>query len=252
MNNAELYFSVVVFLFMLGSLLGWGLEVLFRRFFSAKKWINPGFLSGPYLPIYGLGTVALFFICNVDYASLFGASSKLLNAVITCVVIGLALTLIEFIAGLIFIRAMKIRLWDYTDRWGNIKGIICPLFSLLWTIAGAAYYFLVHPVLIDAVAWFMDNYFTIFFVGIFYGIMLWDLCKSLGVMARFKTAAQKYKTVVNVEKFRLHLKQKLTDAKLKPHFFLPLKSKKPLDDDIAEFVEENEEGKKMEGKNQND
>lgn len=242
MNKAELYFSIMVFLFMIGSLIGWGLEVVFRRIFSAKKWINPGFLAGPYLPIYGVGTVVLYFICSIDYASLFGIQSKVLCALITFVTIGLVLTLIELIAGLIFVRGMKIRLWDYTDRWGNFKGIICPLFSLLWTLAGAAYYFLVHPFLIDAVTWFMDNYFTIFFVGIFYGIMLWDLCKSLGVMGRIKASAQKYRTVINVEKLKLHLKAKLADAKLKPHFFVPFVGKKQIDDELDEFAESDVHG----------
>ena len=29
----------------------------FRRFFSIRKWINPGFLNGPYLPMYGFGAL---------------------------------------------------------------------------------------------------------------------------------------------------------------------------------------------------
>ena len=41
---------VMAFLFFVGSVLGWCTEVLFRRVFTAKKWINPGFLTGPYLP----------------------------------------------------------------------------------------------------------------------------------------------------------------------------------------------------------
>ena len=49
------YFMILGFLFFIGSLTGWGLEVFYRRFFSAanpeRKWINPGFLTGPYLPL---------------------------------------------------------------------------------------------------------------------------------------------------------------------------------------------------------
>ena len=48
------------FLFFVGSCLGWCVEVLFRRFFSAKKWINPGFLTGPYLPLYGFGLTFMY------------------------------------------------------------------------------------------------------------------------------------------------------------------------------------------------
>lgn len=57
------------------------------------------------------------------------------------VLMALAITLVEYIAGLIFIRGMKIKLWDYSERWGNIQGIICPLFSFFWAILSAIYYF---------------------------------------------------------------------------------------------------------------
>ena len=44
---------IFAFLFFIGSCLGWCMEVFFRRFFSRanpeRKWINPGFLAGPYL-----------------------------------------------------------------------------------------------------------------------------------------------------------------------------------------------------------
>ena len=127
--EATKVFSILAFLFMLGSLLGWVLELLFRRFFSAKKWINPGFLTGPYLPIYGFGVSLLFLICSVDYRALFSFDfwgSQAVYDIFVILLIGIAMTLIELIAGLIFIRGMKIRLWDYSDRWGNFKGIICP------------------------------------------------------------------------------------------------------------------------------
>ena len=50
------------FLFFVGSVSGWVAELLFRRFFSSanpeRKWINPGFCIGPYLPLYGALDVA--------------------------------------------------------------------------------------------------------------------------------------------------------------------------------------------------
>ena len=52
------------FLFFMGSVAGWVLELFFRRFFSSanpeRKWINPGFCTGPYVPLYGLGLCALY------------------------------------------------------------------------------------------------------------------------------------------------------------------------------------------------
>ena len=66
MTRFEIAFLVITFLFMVGSMYGWGIELLFRRFISKKnpsrKWINPGFLVGPCLPVYGFGLVFLFVI----------------------------------------------------------------------------------------------------------------------------------------------------------------------------------------------
>ncbi|MDE7431059.1 MAG: putative ABC transporter permease, partial [Lachnospiraceae bacterium] len=62
-------FLELAFLFFMGSLSGWGLEVIFRRFFSdanpERKWINPGFLAGPYLPLYGFSLCALFLLAHI-------------------------------------------------------------------------------------------------------------------------------------------------------------------------------------------
>ena len=52
-------------LFAVGSFLGWGLEVLFRGCVS-KKWINPGFLTGPYLPIYGFSLCVLYLLTMLE------------------------------------------------------------------------------------------------------------------------------------------------------------------------------------------
>ena len=43
------FFLTLTFLFAVGALCGWVIELFFRRL-NSKKWINPGFLHGPYLP----------------------------------------------------------------------------------------------------------------------------------------------------------------------------------------------------------
>ena len=47
-----------IFIFYIGSTCGWILELFFRRIVHGK-WVNPGFLIGPYLPIYGFGLCGL-------------------------------------------------------------------------------------------------------------------------------------------------------------------------------------------------
>lgn len=52
-------FLTLAYLFFIGSVLGWVLELFYRRFISGanpeRKWINPGFCVGPYVPLYGFG-----------------------------------------------------------------------------------------------------------------------------------------------------------------------------------------------------
>ena len=63
---------VLAFLFAIGSLLGWCLEVVYRRFSpnnKSRRWINPGFLIGPYLPLYGFGLTALYLLACLLYTS---------------------------------------------------------------------------------------------------------------------------------------------------------------------------------------
>ena len=110
-------FLVACFLFFVGSVLGWCLEVLFRRICTAKRWINPGFLTGPYLPLYGFGVVGLFGISLIPIET----GMPWLDAILIILIMGVAMTLIEYIAGLIFIKGMKIKLWDYSDRWGMCR-----------------------------------------------------------------------------------------------------------------------------------
>ena len=54
--------------------------------------------------------------------------------------------LIEYFAGLIFIKGMHVKLWDYSDEKFNIQGIICPKFTFFWYLLSAIYYFLIHPI----------------------------------------------------------------------------------------------------------
>ena len=176
------YLVIVATLFVLGSLFGYGLEVLYRRFVAQKKWMNPGFLVGPYLPIYGTGVVVLFAISNVSFST----GTEALDVAIRILAIGVMMTLIEFIAGLVFIRGLKIKLWDYSNCKGNIMGVICPLYSLIWLVVGSLYYFFLNPLLIGAIDFISENLIYSFFVGAVIGMMIVDFAYSLHLGLRLK------------------------------------------------------------------
>lgn len=83
--------------------------------------------------------------------------NAVLNKVVLFSVMAVSMTLIELIAGLWCLKITKVRLWDYSNEWGNYEGVICPKFSLFWAILGAAYYFLIHPHILFALNWLSQN-----------------------------------------------------------------------------------------------
>ena len=197
------YLVIISTLFVIGSLLGWVIELFFRRFVSQKKWVNPGFLMGPYLPIYGFGVVILYAVSNIS----FGIESQVWDTVLRIVIIGVGMTLIEFIAGLIFIKGFKIKLWDYSNRKGNIMGIICPVFSLAWLAVGSLYYFLLNPVLVMGISWISENLVYAFFVGGVIGAMIVDLSYSIHLATKVKEL--KEYSDLRFEEFKKELKELL-------------------------------------------
>ena len=203
------YLVIISTLFVIGSLLGWVIELFFRRFVSQKKWMNPGFLTGPYLPIYGFGVAVLYGVSNIPL----GIESQVVDIIIRVVIIGVGMTLIEFIAGLIFIRGLKIKLWDYSDRKGNIMGIICPSFSLIWLAVGSLYYFLLNPVLVKGISWISENLIYTYFVGAVIGAILVDFAYSVHLATKLK----QFKELQDLrfEEFKKEFKRRVNELKSK-------------------------------------
>ena len=223
-------FLILAFIFCVGSLLGWCLEVVFRRFFASdnpqRRWVNPGFLVGPYLPLYGFGLCTLYLLAGLErYAFL---PSPFWNKLLLFLAMAVAMTAIEYVAGVIFILGMHIKLWDYSGLWGNVKGIICPLFSFFWAVLGAVYYFLIHPYILGALRWLSENLAFSFVVGFFYGVFVIDLCYSLDVMAKVRAWARENDVVVRYERLRERLRRENEERLRKARFFITLHTEGPI------------------------
>ncbi|MBO7614853.1 MAG: putative ABC transporter permease [Bacilli bacterium] len=203
------YLVIISTLFVIGSLLGWCIELFFRRYISQKKWMNPGFLTGPYLPIYGFGVILLYGLSNIPL----GIDNGFAEVLIRIIIIGVAMTLDEFIAGLIFIKGFKIKLWDYSNRKGNIMGIICPIFSVIWLAVGSLYYFLLNPFLVQSISWISENLIYTYFVGGVVGAMVVDFAYSIHLATKLKEFKE-YRDL-RFEEFKKELKKKLDSSKSK-------------------------------------
>ena len=196
-------FLLYVFLFFIGSLFGWVLELFYRRPIEGR-WMNPGFLTGPYLPIYGFGLCTLYSIAAIGSRLTLGSLPVQILTVFA--VSGVLMTLIELIAGKIFILGFKVKLWDYTNEFCNYKGIICLKFSLIWAALGTVYYFFVNPYITDAILWFTEHLAFSFVLGIFFGVFMIDVVYSCNIIIKIREFAKKNDLLVRYEELKLSVR----------------------------------------------
>ncbi len=231
-------FLVLAFLFFIGCIVGWVMELFFRRYAHTKdnerRWVNPGFLTGPYLPLYGLGLVALYLLVGIKWPFMeYGIAGK----IVTFILMAVAMTLLEYITGIIFIIKLKVRLWDYSHEWANVKGIICPLFSLMWAVLGAVYYFLIHPYILDALAWLSKNLAFSFVIGFFYGVFVIDVIYSFNILSKVKKFADEYEIVVYYNELKRSINETKRRSKEKIKFMFIFNTEQPLREHLNNYKE---------------
>lgn len=234
-------FLVVTFLFFSGSIGGWCIELLWRRFFSSnnpeRRWINPGYLTGPYLPLYGFSLTILFFLSLIDVRFI---EKVWLQKTVLFICMALSITAFEYVAGLIFIKGMKIKLWDYSKCWGNFQGIICPMYTFFWYILSATYYFIIHPRVLNWLYWFTNHIGFSFVVGLFYGVMLCDFANAMNIMTKLRKLAKESSIIVRIENIQHILRNIKEERKEHVPFWFSFKSEVgSLKEAVERFKEKN-------------
>ncbi|MDC7123992.1 MAG: putative ABC transporter permease [Spirochaetales bacterium] len=206
-ENLSLYLLNFFLIFSSGTFAGWIIEVFWRRFFGkAKRWINPGFLNGPWLPLYGFGCIFLYLLCLPQWP-----------LYIKIPVFMISLTILELIAGIIFLEHYKIRLWDYSHNKANYKGLICPLYSVFWTFLGLFFNYCIYPHLENMISVLNQHLQLSFFIGLYGGLFSADVWLSFNIAGRIRKFVKETeeKLPVDFERLKLELRHK------KSHFFLP-------------------------------
>ena len=231
---------ILAFLFFMGSIAGWVIELIFRRFFSSanpgRRWINPGFCTGPWVPLYGLGLAALYLIVSLERYSVF--ESVFWTRAALFLAGAAAMTAIEYVCGILSLKVLHVRLWDYRGQWGNIQGIICPKFSAAWALLVAVYYFLIHPYILDALAWLSGNLAFSFFIGLFFGVFIIDAVNSAGIVRKLRAFAVENQVDVRWEQLKQRVRAYQDERNEKHSFLRPFKSSRPLREHLRDWLEE--------------
>lgn len=126
--------SILFMLFLIYAVLGWLIEVC-NCLIVQKKFVDRGFLIGPYCPIYGFGAIFITIFLERyvnDPAVLF------LMAVFIC-------SVLEYFTSLFMELIFKTRWWDYSNRKFNINGRICLETMIPFGLLGCLMMYVLNP-----------------------------------------------------------------------------------------------------------
>ena len=121
-------------IFIAFSVLGYVAECIFAWFYQ-KRFVNRGFLFGPWCPIYGFVMVFVIIISKLVEGNV------LLLFLFSC----LFASLMEYWTGYLLEKIFGAKWWDYSSQKMNMNGYICLKFSLLWGLCGTLSAKLIYP-----------------------------------------------------------------------------------------------------------
>lgn len=164
-------------LFMIYSFIGWIIEVI-DIFFITKKWVNRGFLIGPYCPIYGYGSLFIIYFLH-PYTK-----EPIVLFILTVVVC----SVLEYTTSYIMEKLFKARWWDYSDNKYNINGRICLETMIPFGIGGCFILYCANPLIMNILSIIPNFVLTVIAVLLFF-IFVVDNLVSFKVILNFKKVA---------------------------------------------------------------
>lgn len=130
--------ETLIILFFIYSFLGWLMEVILT-IFKEKKFINRGFLIGPYCPIYGWGCILIILLLEKQSGDIL---SVFLKAILIC-------SLLEYFTSYFMEKMFNARWWDYSDKKFNINGRICLETMLPFGLGALLIFYVLNPLFIN-------------------------------------------------------------------------------------------------------
>lgn len=165
--------KIIFILFIFYSMIGWIIEVL-DQFYRKKRFINRGFLIGPYCPVHGIGALLMVLLLSGitdSYIILFFSAS-------------LICTILEYITSFLLEKIFKARWWDYSCYKFNLNGRVCLQNSIFFGIAGVFIVKIANPFVVKFIIQNVPDLNVICLVlGIIFTL---DLFISFNVIVKFK------------------------------------------------------------------
>lgn len=144
-----------VLLFFVGSVLGWCMEVA-CKLWQFHRFINRGFLMGPWCPIYGCGTALLTALLSrftQDPFAVFGL------AILIC-------GTLEYLTSYLMEALFHARWWDYSTKRFNLNGRVCANTLIPFGLLGLGMIYFVKPFLFGQFARLDEQLLRLLCVGL--------------------------------------------------------------------------------------
>lgn len=119
--------------FILYAVVGWVYESILCSV-TSRKFVNRGFLNGPYCPIYGAGAILDILILG-----------KITNPFILFFASALLTCSLEYVTSYAMEEIFHARWWDYSSSKFNIKGRVCLLGALVFGFLSVMLILFIHP-----------------------------------------------------------------------------------------------------------
>ena len=186
-------------LFMIYSFMGWCMEVL-TVLIPKKKFVNRGFLIGPFCPIYGYWCLLIIILLknNLD-----DPLALFLKAIVIC-------SLLEYFTSFFMEKLFNARWWDYSNKKFNINGRICLETMLPFGILACLVMYVLNPFFESKIN-LLPDLAVLIIAGILFVIYLVDNIVSFKIISGFSKTVKKVakdSTEEITNKVRSVLKQK--------------------------------------------
>lgn len=175
----------ILYLFLIYAVLGWVVEVAFHVL-TIGKFINRGFLKGPYCPIYGFGMILILYVLSPFMKNL--PVLFILSMAIT--------TALELVGGWAMETFLHKRWWDYSKEPFNLKGYICLRFSIYWGLGALMAVEFLHPT-VDWIYKISPRFVVNATVVIILGMMLIDFISTLNSILKLNKQLKEVEILEN-------------------------------------------------------
>ena len=187
---------VYFLLFLTYSVAGWCMEVV-GKLIEKKKFINRGFLIGPYCPIYGTGAILITFLLKKYIPDPF---ALFVMAILVC-------GTLEYLTSYIMEKVYHARWWDYSQRKFNINGRVCLNTIIPFGLLGMFIMYVSNPFLLGAIEALSEIALNII-SGVVFAIFILDNIVSTNVISYVgKTTKEIGKSLDNTEEITKKVKE---------------------------------------------